>query len=166
MERTFTLLEKERAEKNELIRRVERLERDIEGYIWAVKDRDSKLTNLNTRLKQKDKEATDDSEKLKKEIAQIKQAYEENAKRLKCATIKSKSDTKFKPTISKTNKDNQSKQTVSPLLKSRRIMTTPLSAEVGQVSKIPIPRFYKSLCNIQPVTIPKAISIKALNVGT
>lgn len=162
VERTFTLLEKERAEKNELIRRVEKLERDIEGYIWAVKDRDSKINNLTARLKQRDKEAGDEVDKLKRENAHIKLMYEENAKKLKCASSKSKSESKLKNTTPKIKE--QAKRIISPVLKTRRITSTP--PDNGQMSRIPQPRFYKSICNIQPINIPKPMGIKNFTVGT
>ena len=162
MERTFTLLEKERAEKIELIRRMEKLGRDIEGYIWAVKDRDSKISNLTARLKQRDKEAGDEVDKLKKENAHIKLIYEENAKKLKCASSKSKSESKIKIATPKTKE--QARQIIIPVMKTRRITSTPPAH--GQVSRIPQPRFYKSKCNIQPISTPKPMGIKNFNVGT
>jgi len=141
---------------------VEKLERDIEGYIWAVKDRDSKMSSLTARLKQRDKEAGDEVDKLKKENAHIKLMYEENAKRLKCASSKSRPECKLKITTPKIKE--QSKRIISPAMKTRRITSTP--PDHGQGSRIPQPRFYKSNCNIRPINIPKPMGIKNFTVGT
>ena len=59
VERTLTLLEKERAEKNSLLRTLDKLQRDLESYQFAVKDRDSKIALLNGKMKTRDKGLND-----------------------------------------------------------------------------------------------------------
>lgn len=59
VERTLTLLEKERGEKNSLLRTLDKLQRDLESYQFAVKDRDNKIAMLNNKIKTRDKGASD-----------------------------------------------------------------------------------------------------------
>jgi Kinesin motor domain len=54
VERTLGLLEKERSEKNSLLRTLDKLQRDLESYQYAIKDRDNKINILKNRIKQKD----------------------------------------------------------------------------------------------------------------
>lgn len=56
VERTLTLLEKERSEKNSLLRTLDKLQRDLESYQIALKDKDNKIALLNNRIKQKEKD--------------------------------------------------------------------------------------------------------------
>ncbi|OMJ68171.1 hypothetical protein SteCoe_34447 [Stentor coeruleus] len=56
VERTLTLLEKERSEKNSLLRTLDKLQRDLESYQIALKDKDNKIALLNNKLKQKEKD--------------------------------------------------------------------------------------------------------------
>ena len=51
VERTLSLLEKERNEKNSLLRTLDKLQRDLENYQFAVKDRDNKISMLNNKIK-------------------------------------------------------------------------------------------------------------------
>ena len=55
VERTLCLLEKERSEKHSLLRSLDKLQRDLESYQFAVKDRDCKIAMLNNKIKLKDK---------------------------------------------------------------------------------------------------------------
>ena len=55
VERTLSLLEKERSEKNSLLRTLDKLQRDLESYQYGVKDRDIKINNLKNKLKYKEK---------------------------------------------------------------------------------------------------------------
>ena len=54
VERTLTLLEKERSEKNGLLRTLDKLQRDLESYQIALKDRDSKISTLKKKVKIRD----------------------------------------------------------------------------------------------------------------
>ncbi|OMJ78718.1 hypothetical protein SteCoe_21395 [Stentor coeruleus] len=56
VERTLTLLEKERSEKNSLLRTLDKLQRDLESYQIALKDKDNKIAILNNRIKQREKD--------------------------------------------------------------------------------------------------------------
>lgn len=71
VERTLCLLEKERAEKNSLLRILDKLQRDLESYQFAVKDRDCKITMLNSKIKLKDKAYQEIKVKPKSEIKVI-----------------------------------------------------------------------------------------------
>lgn len=53
VERTLSLLEKERAEKTNLGRIIDKLKRDVEYYDIAVKDRDNRIAVLNKKIKEK-----------------------------------------------------------------------------------------------------------------
>ncbi|OMJ74101.1 hypothetical protein SteCoe_27048 [Stentor coeruleus] len=55
VERTLSLLEKERLEKNNILRTLDKLQRDLESYQFAVKDRDNKIAMLNSKIKLRDK---------------------------------------------------------------------------------------------------------------
>lgn len=57
--RTLTLLEKERTEKSSLLRTLDKLQRDLESYQFAVKDRDSKISLLSQKLKAREKNYSD-----------------------------------------------------------------------------------------------------------
>ena len=54
--RTFRLLEMERISKTNTLRRIEKVERDLSAYTYSVKEKDSKITELNKRLKTREKE--------------------------------------------------------------------------------------------------------------
>lgn len=51
VERTYQLLEKERSEKNLLIRKIEKMERDATYYRNAIQERDNKIKILTARAK-------------------------------------------------------------------------------------------------------------------
>ena len=65
VERTLSLLEKERSEKNSLLRTLDKLQRDLESYQFAIKDKDNKIVNLTNKLKLRDR-AEDVRGKIKK----------------------------------------------------------------------------------------------------
>lgn len=54
VERTLGLLEKERSEKNSLLRTLDKMQRDLESYQFAIKDKDNKIVNLMNKLKLRD----------------------------------------------------------------------------------------------------------------
>lgn len=54
VERTLTLLEKERSEKNSLLRVLDKLQRELEQLQVNLKDKDSKINTLNNRIKEKE----------------------------------------------------------------------------------------------------------------
>ena len=51
VERTLCLLEKERSEKNSLLRTLDKVQRDLENYQFALKDKDNKISMLNNKIK-------------------------------------------------------------------------------------------------------------------
>lgn len=51
VERTLTLLEKERSEKNSLLRMLDKIQRDLEYKSIALKDKDCKINSLQAKLK-------------------------------------------------------------------------------------------------------------------
>ena len=69
VERTLSLLEKERSEKNSLSRKVEKLERDLDSYISAVKDKDFKINCLTSKLRSIDKSHAEEMDFLRKELS-------------------------------------------------------------------------------------------------
>ena len=46
----------ERISKTNTLRRIEKVERDLSAYTFSVKEKDSKISELNKRLKTKEKE--------------------------------------------------------------------------------------------------------------
>lgn len=83
VERTLRLLEKERADKNLILRKLDKLERDIESYQYAIKDRDSKIGGLIIKVKNKEKLLGDENDKLRKELLALKNSQEQSAKKLR-----------------------------------------------------------------------------------
>ena len=55
VERTLSLLEKERSEKNSLLRTLDKLQRELESCQNAIKDREVKTLNLQNKLKYREK---------------------------------------------------------------------------------------------------------------
>ncbi|OMJ80013.1 hypothetical protein SteCoe_19836 [Stentor coeruleus] len=56
IERTLTLLEKERSDKNSMLRTLDKLQRDLESSQIALKDKDNKIAILKSRMNQKEKD--------------------------------------------------------------------------------------------------------------
>ncbi|MEE4247898.1 MAG: hypothetical protein V2I33_21085 [Kangiellaceae bacterium] len=56
MTRTIKLLETERANKTNSLRKLEKIERDLIAYQFSVKEKDNRITELNNRLKTREKE--------------------------------------------------------------------------------------------------------------
>ncbi|CAG9315886.1 unnamed protein product [Blepharisma stoltei] len=83
VERTLRLLEKERADKNTILRKLDKLERDIESYQYAIKDRDSKIGGLIIKMKNKEKQLTEENEKYRKELVLLKNFQDEANKKLR-----------------------------------------------------------------------------------
>lgn len=75
--RTLDLLEKERSEKINLLRKLEKLERDLEAYTNVVKEKDLKINNLASKLKLIEKAASEEIEALKKGLMTTKSKYED-----------------------------------------------------------------------------------------
>lgn len=96
VERTLSLLEKERQEKNALARKVEKYERDLESYSMAVKEKDAKFAQQSVKLKQIDKMYSDEIDHLKKEILIIRGKNEETCKKLTAYRVKYESEKRGK----------------------------------------------------------------------
>jgi hypothetical protein len=72
VERTLKLMEKEREEKNEILRKLEKLERDLNAYQFSVKEKDNKISTLSNRMRAKEREWCDELERLRRENMDIK----------------------------------------------------------------------------------------------
>ena len=90
VERTFNLLEKERFEKNNLARKVEKLEKDVEGYIVCIKEKEAKITNLLLNLKNTKKTHFDQNEIIKFQLKELKTKQLETERKLRL--IKTEAD--------------------------------------------------------------------------
>jgi hypothetical protein len=88
VERTLKLLEKEREEKNSILRKLEKLERDLTAYQFSIKEKDNKIQTLTNRIKQKEKEWYDELERLRRENKEIKSKHELAGKQLRMASRK------------------------------------------------------------------------------
>ena len=82
------MLEKEREEKFALIRSKEKLERDINSYLQAMKEKDNKIALLSTRSKQLERDSFDNTARLKKEAEDYKQQFHQASR--KCRLLQAK----------------------------------------------------------------------------
>ena len=96
VERTLNLLDRERTEKNSLARKVEKMERDLESYCAAVKEKDTKIAQLTTKIKQMEKNFYDEIDLLKKEIQITKLKHDEATKKLVAHKHKTEQEKKMK----------------------------------------------------------------------
>ena len=92
--RTLNLLDKERTEKNALVRKVEKMARDLEGYCGVVKEKDNKIAQLLCKIKQMEKNYCDDIDLLKKEIQISKLKHDEATKKLAAHRYKTEQEKK------------------------------------------------------------------------
>jgi Kinesin-like protein len=76
VERTLSLLEKERSEKLALLRKLEKLDRDYENFHLAMKEKDLRLASMSVMLKQTEKKHVEQNEILRKELMSLKQRDE------------------------------------------------------------------------------------------
>ena len=83
VERTLSLLEKERNEKNSLIRKVDKLERDNNGYVAALKEKDAKIVFLTSKLKNIEKFHCEENESIRKKLGILKAKLEESDKKIR-----------------------------------------------------------------------------------
>jgi kinesin family protein C2/C3 len=83
VERTLTLLEKERNEKNALSRKAEKLERDNSGYAAALKEKEAKVVFLNNKLKNIEKVHLEEIETVRKELGILKNRIQESDKKIR-----------------------------------------------------------------------------------
>lgn len=144
VERTFLLLEKEREEKYALLRCKEKLERDVNSYLQAMKEKDNKIAILATRIKLKEREEFDQGTRLKKEAEDYKQQFHQASK--KCRFLQMKLEALKTSPIK-----NSSVETVE---ESRAIKTSlsPLR-EVGSAGKSQLSRV--ALTTSKAVLSPK-----------
>ena len=115
VERTLSLLEKERSEKNSLSRKVEKLERDLDSYISAVKDKDFKINCLTSKLRSIDKSHAEEMDFLRKELNIAKIHYEDTVKKLNSLRrqIEQEKSSKSKLQSQQKSKDDQIKRVMS-----------------------------------------------------
>ena len=83
VERTLGLLEKERNEKNSIMRKVDKLERDNSGYVVALKEKDAKIGFLTSKLKNIEKVNCEDNEGVRKKLGILKGRLEESEKKIR-----------------------------------------------------------------------------------
>ncbi|CAG9321718.1 unnamed protein product [Blepharisma stoltei] len=147
IERTLKLLEKERAEKNTISRRLDKVERDLESYQYALKDREVKMGILNTKYKQKEKTFQDEITKLKKELVNLKVQQDETNKRLKTIAAKAENENIFKSKAAQLsrNKDEHVKRkgSISPSALTRPSSNPPEDVRYQKSqtpSRIPQPK--------------------------
>lgn len=91
------LLEKEREEKFAVIRGKEKLERDLNSYSHALKDKESRIAVLTSRIKQLDRDHFDDTARMKRETEEYKLQYH-NVSR-KCRLLQAKLDAQPKAAV-------------------------------------------------------------------
>jgi hypothetical protein len=87
VERTLSLLEKEREEKLMLIRGKEKLERDLGSYTQAMKEKDNKLAVVTARLKLLEKDHFDSTARLKREVEEYKQQFHMVSRKLRLVKV-------------------------------------------------------------------------------
>lgn len=152
VERTLNLLEKERFEKNSLVRRIEKMERDVEGYIIALKDKDSKISQLASRLKNIDKVHSGDNDCIRKELQMLKLKQQETDRKLRIIKAQAEQEklAKTKALQQLKNRTEQVKRVMSadPYIAKR----TGNGKGKGQTpSRIPKPGFMS--CNTTKINI-------------
>ena len=81
VERTLTLLEKERSEKLALIRKLEKLDRDFQNFQLSMKEKDLRIASMSVIIKQSEKKYVEQNENMKKELQAIKSKQEEIKKK-------------------------------------------------------------------------------------
>jgi kinesin family protein C2/C3 len=151
VERTLDLLEKERNEKNSLIRKLEKLERDLDGYITALKERDNKLANLTSKLKQIEKTASEEIDCLRKDLKFSKIKNEEITKKFILVKTKADNEKPKKPSKPKNPKllfptsptPKTEKSSITPLLTKEKKSIDTLNLSIS--SRIPKPGYIS--CN-------------------
>ena len=92
VERTLSLLEREREEKYSLIRLKEKLERDLNIYSQAIKEKDNKLAVVMARVKQLEKENFEVAARLKKEAEEYKEQFHAVSRKLRQVQAKVESE--------------------------------------------------------------------------
>ena len=95
------LLEKEREEKYAVLRTKEKLERDLNSYLQAMKDKDNRIAVLTTRVKQVERDNFDSISRLKKEAEDYKQQFHQASR--KCRQLQAKVEAKLKKESSPTS---------------------------------------------------------------
>ena len=84
------LLEKEREEKFAVIRGKEKVERDLNSYSHALKDKESRIAVLSARVKQLERDHFDDSARMKKEAEDYRQQFHTASR--KCRQLQARLD--------------------------------------------------------------------------
>ena len=144
VERTFNLLEKERFEKNNLARKVEKLEKDVEGYIVCIKEKEAKITNLLLNLKNTKKTHFDQNEIIKFQLKELKTKQLETERKLRL--IKTEAD---HVKLSKTKKN----LLIKTKLKPKRVLSAEpllkLNSKLHEKAQTPtkIPKPGCNTCN-------------------
>lgn len=117
----------------------------MEGYIWACKEKDSKIALLTGRLKKKDKDSNDDMDKLRRDYLALRQNHDETLKKFKHLSHKSESAKKHK--VSSKGQMAQIEQFIKKsFCYSSSLRRTPSAPPTHEFlgSKIPCPRSFRS----------------------
>jgi kinesin family protein C2/C3 len=72
VERTLSLLEKERSEKLALVRKLEKIERDYSNFQLAMKEKDLRIASMSVIIQQTEKKYVEQRESYKREIQEMK----------------------------------------------------------------------------------------------
>ena len=153
VERTLNLLEKERTEKFAIGRKLEKLERDIEGYNAAVKERDAKIITQNTKIKQMEKMHNDEIELLKKELQNYKIKEEDANKKLVAFRRKTEQEKFSRGKILKLFKTNE------------QVKTKALSGFHAPNSNYPNASYSKSQASTTRIPKPSCISLNSSKIS-
>ena len=142
VERTLTLLEKERTEKNLLSRKIDKFERDISSYISALKDKDSKINILTNRLKSIDKIHADENDLIRRELQILKLKQQEADRKLRM--IKTQAEhhkfDKTRAVLQLKNRTDHIKRVMSadPFIE-KKVLNSKIYSKYHQNSRIPKP---------------------------
>lgn len=97
VEKTLSLLEKERSEKLGLIRKLEKLERDFSALQLAMKEKELRIASMGIIIQQTEKKYSEQTETYKKEIISLRQKQSEEPKRVNMnLSASTDSDTVYK----------------------------------------------------------------------
>lgn len=97
VEKTLSLLEKERSEKLGLIRKLEKFERDFSALQLAMKEKELRIASMGIIIQQTEKKYSEQTETYKKEILSMRQKHLEEPKKVSMnLSASTDSDTVYK----------------------------------------------------------------------
>lgn len=120
VERTLTLLEKERSEKLALIRKLEKLERDFSNFSLAIKEKDLRIASMSIIIQQTEKKCSEQRETLMREINEMRTRQQELKR-----SIGSSSDSEtLSALITPIQEENKTRPVVVVALNEDKLMKT------------------------------------------